>query len=131
MATKLLTPPNLNKFLVTQNFKITKGMDGTITLSIFFSIILKRMFACKLFQSTLVRRICLQTTNFKKIVVYIVLEDIESNGASALLEKATTKLVAAVAPQAKASTQRRTLSGDKEMVKRLYEDGFEGCQMKI
>ena len=72
-------------------------------------------------------------TNFKKTVVYIILEDIESNGASDRLEKASTRLVVhSLAPQArKFQSIDKLFLATKKWFKRLYKGGFDRCHLYI
>ena len=62
-------------------------------------------------------------TNFKKIVIYIILIDIKSNGASDLLEKASMQLVVhSLAPQArKIQSIDKLFLATKKWFKRCYE----------
>ena len=71
-------------------------------------------------------------TNYKKTVVYIVLEDIESDAAPDWLKKESTRLVT----RSLGSQARKSLSMDKLFLatkkgfKKLYEVGFKRWQMK-
>ena len=67
-----------------------------------FGSLLKRLFTIEFFWPTFVRRICWRMTNCKKTVVYVALQDIESNDVSNLLEKESTQMVTrSLAPQAR------------------------------
>ena len=81
----------LNKFLVTQNLKITNRMEGAIN-SLNFFVVYKnysRILSANSRQKLLENHELQENRGLYTVVT----EDIESNGASDCLEKTSTRLV--------------------------------------